>query len=141
MVECTLEGNVMHITYNDNWYGLQCSFDVLNWDEIDDNTLDGECLIIDNLQYTDGSYGSFEANGSLEIDEEWYDTWGWDWWIMEDEDDYRNRRPMKSMRYEAFEGTGLAISNFHKDGFNYISDSENTIRITLKLERKYIYDE
>ena len=141
MVECTLEGNVMHITYNDNWYGLQCSFDVLNWDEIDDNTLDGECLIIDNLQYTDGSYGSFEANGSLEIDEEWYDTWGWDWWIMEDEDDYRNRRPMKSMRYEAFEGTGLAISNFHKDGFNYISDSENTIRITLKMERKYIYDE
>jgi hypothetical protein len=141
MVECTLEGNVMHITYNDNWYGLQCSFDVLNWDEIDDNTLDGECLIIDNLQYTNGSYGSFEANGSLEIDEGWYDTWGWDWWIMEDEDDYRNRRPVKSMQYEAFEGTGLAISNFHKDGFNYISDSENTIRITLKMERKYIYDE
>ena len=140
MIQLERDGNVMHFTCYIDWSGVQLSFDVLNWDDIDDNVLDGECLIIDNLKYND-SYSSFEANGSLEIDEDWYDTYGWDWWILEDENNYRNRRPEKSMRYIASEGTGLSITNFIDSDYNYISDPDNTLKVRLLLVREYIYDE
>ena len=140
MIQLVREGNVMHFTCYNDWSGVQCSFDVLNWDDIDDNILDGECLIIDNLKYND-SYSSYEANGSLEIDEDWYDTYGWDWWILEDDNNYRNRRPEKSMQYIASEGTGLTITNFTDPDYSYISDSDNTLKVRLLLVREYIYDE
>ena len=137
-IQLTLEGNVMHFTCSDKWNKVQCSFDVLNWDEIDDNTLDGECLIIDHLMYyNSGSY--FEAKGSLEIDEGWYNIYGWDWWNHED--DNGNIRPVKAMQYIATEGTGLTISNFYIPDNSYISNPDNSVEIEIRLTREYIYDE
>lgn len=137
MIQLALDGNVMHFICSDDWSGTQCSFDVLNWDEIDDNTLDGECLNVDNLYFNDTDTG-FDAKGSFEINEEY----GWycdDWWDIEDDDG--NRRPEKVMRYIATEGTGLTISNFYYPDYNYISNPDNNVEIELRLIREYIYDE
>lgn len=137
MIQLTLEGNVMHFTCYDDWSETQCSFDVLNWDEIDDNTLNGECLIVDNLYFNDSNIG-FEAKGTFEINEE-YSYYCDDWWDLEDDDG--NRRPEKIMRYIATEGTGLTISNFYDPDYSYISNPDNNVEVELRLIREYIYDE